>query len=450
MTNPATRPLLALEKGVLLLLLALVIAFGVVVEVRSAFLSRRMGDLGCYLRPAWGVLVGEDIYDLKDDNGWHYNYPPLYAILLIPLADPPPGHDTTGFVPYAVSVALIYVLNMACLAVAVHVLASALERRAADRAYRDQPRFCRRWWALRFWPVVICLAPIGHTAMRGQVNLQILALVSAWIACHLNGRRLWAGFLLAVAICIKVIPVYLLVYPLWRRDRRALTGSVVGLFAGLVAVPAAVLGPARAADEYRKYAQVFFGPLLNLSEDRSRHEELLGMNATDSMGIKEALHCWLNPDPLARPKDYHPAETCTYVGLGVLMTLAVLWPGRRLRPVSPWPVSHQMALLVVLMVLFSPISHVHYFTFCLPLVMSLLFRRWQCGTTLRTGWLPVLALTWFAAATSLPSLPVLQPIKDLRIPLLGVLPLWGLGVVELWRSGQGKETGAIEPPRLAA
>src|SRR5580700_7319766 len=77
------------ERWALALLFLATVVFGVLVENKSAFLCRRMGDLGCYLRAAWAVRAGADMYGLTEDNGWHYNYPPLYAILLTPLADPP-------------------------------------------------------------------------------------------------------------------------------------------------------------------------------------------------------------------------------------------------------------------------------------------------------------------------------------------------------------------------
>src|SRR5258708_38371223 len=85
----AFGPLKTWEKICVGLLLASAVLFGVFVEYRSAFLSRRMGDVDCYLRAAWAVRSGVDLYGLTEDNGWHYNYPPLYAILLTPLADPP-------------------------------------------------------------------------------------------------------------------------------------------------------------------------------------------------------------------------------------------------------------------------------------------------------------------------------------------------------------------------
>ncbi len=447
MNDPATRWPNRLEWAALWFFLAAMLGFGAMVELRSAFLSRRMGDLDCYLRPAWAVIAGTDIYDITTDNHWHYNYPPLYAILMIPLADPPDSVDPTGFVPYPVSVAIVYLLNLICLAVAVHLLATVLERQAVDPAYRDQPRFCRRWWALRIWPTVICLAPIGHTCMRGQVNLQILVLLSGWIACVAGGRRVVGGFLLAIAICIKVIPIYLLVYPLWRREGRTFAGCGLGLFAGLVAVPLFAFGPARMVHEYDRYAHVLFGPLLHLTEDESRKHELLGPNATDVMGVKHAIHNWLYRDVYTRP-EFSPAEDWTHRVLGVLMTLAVLWPARRRRPDDAQRAFPDVGALLILMVAFSPISHAHYYMFCLPLVMYLLFRQWQHGTTLHIRWPLGVLLVWFAVASSVPTWPGLEKYRDLCIPLFGALPLWTFGVIGLWRS---RPTATFaEPPRVAA
>ncbi len=93
-------------------LTALVICFGALVEMRSAFMQRRMTDLGVYLRAGWAARTGADIYDVTDANGWHFQYPPLFAILMAPLADPPAGTDRAGTVPYPVSVAIWYGLSV--------------------------------------------------------------------------------------------------------------------------------------------------------------------------------------------------------------------------------------------------------------------------------------------------------------------------------------------------
>src|SRR5262245_43244018 len=146
----ASAPLSKWEKAAIVFFLGVVFPLvGAMVEYRSAFLSRRMGDLDCFLRAAWAVRNDDDLYAVTSDNGWHYNYPPLYAVLMTPLADPPRGESKEGYLPYPVSVAICFLLNVTCLFVGVHTLASALEERTN---LGDQPRYCRRWWALRLAP----------------------------------------------------------------------------------------------------------------------------------------------------------------------------------------------------------------------------------------------------------------------------------------------------------
>src|SRR5207253_10554997 len=89
-------------RFVLFMLIPLVVGFGYAVEVRGALLTYRWSDLSVFLRAAWAVEQGEDLYEITDDKGLHYNYPPLLVILLVPLADPPAGQVTAWTVPFAV------------------------------------------------------------------------------------------------------------------------------------------------------------------------------------------------------------------------------------------------------------------------------------------------------------------------------------------------------------
>ena len=72
--NAIPSPWLRRIPMVLVLVLA---AFGALVEVRSCFIERRMGDLTVFVRTAWAVRSGEDIYDVADEKGFHYQYAPL-------------------------------------------------------------------------------------------------------------------------------------------------------------------------------------------------------------------------------------------------------------------------------------------------------------------------------------------------------------------------------------
>src|SRR6266404_5673248 len=140
------------QRWGLALCITTVVLFGILVEMRSAYLQRRMGDLGVFLRTAWAVRTGQDIYTVTDNNGYHYHYPPLFAILIVPLADPPSGVIPSWTVPYPLSVAIWYVFSLLCLVIAVHWLACALEENAAGLAVL--PGGSGRWWALRGLPIL--------------------------------------------------------------------------------------------------------------------------------------------------------------------------------------------------------------------------------------------------------------------------------------------------------
>src|SRR5260370_36728864 len=101
---------------------------------------------------------------------------------------------------------------------------------------------------------------MGYSLTRGQVSLLVLLLLCGAAAALLRGRRLQAGLWLAGAICLKVIPAFLLLYPLYRRDGRCLAGCAGGLVLGLAVIPAAVFGPARAVAPYPEWTPVLLWP----------------------------------------------------------------------------------------------------------------------------------------------------------------------------------------------
>jgi hypothetical protein len=374
------------------------------------------------------------MYGLVEDNGWHYNYPPLFAILLTPLADPPANVDHSGFVPYEISVAFLYVFNILCLAGGVRVLASALERASADPLVRTVPLGSRRWWALRTIPVLACLPPIGHTLMRGQTNLLLLALICGLIAALIRGRRLRAGLCLAGAICLKIFPGFLLIVPLWRRDWRCLGGCALGLFVGLALIPFVALGPSRFVDEYRELAVVLVGPALGLGEDQSRAEELIEANATDNQSIQTTLHNTLHLDRDTRPKVVEPWVRYTSWLLGGVFTLVTLAAYRH-RSDNGLSVALFVGALTLVMIWMSPVCHSHYFVLSVPLVMTLLARLWERQPLVLARFAALSAGLFVLVAVQIIgyTIPLFQATRDLGVSLYTALPLWLLACVALWR-----------------
>jgi hypothetical protein len=435
-----------------LILIVAFLLFGILVEIRAAFLQRRMGDLDVFMRTAWAVRAGEDIYTATDPNGFHYHYPPLLAILLVPLADPPPGADAAWTLPYPATVAVWYAVSVLCLLLAVHGLASALEQTAPGPIpARGGPR----WWALRLVPVLACLPPIGHTLMRGQVNLLLLLLLCGMAAALLRGRRLQAGLWLAGAICLKVIPAFLLLVPLWRRDGRCLAGCALGLVLGLGAIPAAVFGPARTWAYYREWTEVLVRPGLGTGADQSRARELIDVTATDSQSFQAIVHNTLHPDPGTRPPQ--PAAWVRQVhwlagGLLTVLTLLAAW---RRRDDGPGTVI-AFGAFILIMVLLSPVCHLHYFCLALPLVMGLLAASWEGKEVphLAKGMWVLLAVN--VAANAVPHFagshaPFVQRLRDDGLATAAALLLWLVGLIVLWN--RGRHTPALlqeKPPVFEA
>jgi hypothetical protein len=467
------------EKVCVVWLLASVVLFGLFVEYRSAFLSRRMGDVDCYLRAAWAVRAGVDMYGLTEDNGWHYNYPPLYAILLTPLADPPSrdasvlaattagvaasplagplpavavlpagnaylAPDVGYTTPYAVSVGVVYVINVLCLTLAVHLLARALERSSADPAVRSLPWGCRRWWLLRTLPVTACLPPIGHTLMRGQANLILLLCVCGLIAGLLQQRRLTAGAYLAGAICLKIFPGYLLLIPFWRRDLRCIAGCALGLFVLLLLIPLPVLGPQRTAASYRELAIVLVGPALGVGDDTTRAEELINVTATDSQSFRSMIHNTIYLDRETRPPQASPVVQKVHWLIGAAFTLATLAVAGYRRTLTGPALVLFAGSLTLVMILMSPVCHTHYFALSLPLVMGLIAWNWErTGKAgLSVGVVGLIAVQ--IIGNTLPLLPVTEVLKDVGLATYTALLLWLLACVAIRRSGSGAVT---EVPR---
>lgn len=465
------EPLTRGDRLRLVLLLLAVIGFGVVVEYRSALSKNRMGDVGVYLRAGWAVRADRNIYDIKDDHFWHYCYPPFYAICMTPLADPPKWLETAGFkreelatavipdvgycVPFAVSVGICFVMNLVFLVLGVHWLASALEQTSLFAARGPGTWHGRRWWFLRLIPIIACIHPLGCTLIRGQVNILVMACICGMIAGMITGKRFRAGLCLAGAICIKIIPAYLILVPLVRRDGRCLAGCTAGLLVGLVLLPGVVMGPEKTVEAYRDLAKVTVGPALGLNKDTTRAGELIDANATDNQAYMVAIHNTLHRDRSTRPAKASPLVRKLHWGLAcafTLITLAVAWRHRNA------PAGANLALfaggLSVIMALTSPVCHTHYFAVTLPLVMGLVFLAWE-----KTGWrgwiIPpaIFALTTFmVAAPSLASVPGLKVLKDLAVPMYVNMTAWGIACVTLVRMPRPcvREEGVVSAPRLAA
>lgn len=430
-SSVGSQPLSKWERLGLMVLLLITALFGGIVELRSAFLKRPMTDLQVFLRAAWAVRSGADLYTITDVNDWHYHYPPLFAILMVPLADAPAGVERTWMIPLAVSAGLWYVFSVICLAWGVHTLARALEETVLAPVIGVTSPGTRRWWALRVLPVLACLTQIGGSLARGQVTLLLLALLCAMIAAALRGRSFKAGCWLAGAICLKVIPAYLLIYPLWRREGRWLLGCLLGLLIGLVVIPGLVFGPRQTLIYFEEWNHALLQPSLGTGEDRSRAEELLEATATDNQSLLMIAHNSLHLDRATRPpRPDTSVRSFHVIFVAVFSLLTVLTLGWR-RSADGAATVIVLGSLVVGMILFSPVCHLHYFALSVPLLMGLVAVDWMRTASSSVSGTTRACLIGYGMAITLPSIPGMYWPRELGLAMYGSFFIWLAGLVML-------------------
>lgn len=395
-------------------LLLLSVSFGALVLFRATCLHRRMTDLGVYLRAAWAVRAGGDVYAVADTNGWHYHYPPLLAILLTPLAEPPTDEAALAL-PFAVSVVVWYAASVLFLLAGIENLARALEERSA------RPPDARRRLLLRAVPLLACLPAVGASLVRGQVDLLLLWLLCGMTAAALRGHRGRAGLWLAAAICLKVFPAFLLLVPLARRDGRWLGGCAAGLVVGLLVVPLLTMGPTRTMTSYRHWLDTVIRPGLGAGGDDVRARELTDIPSTDSQSFVAVLHNLRHPNRYLRPRLADPSTRLAHWSLGGLLALLTLAAARFGGGDGPDP-AVRLALLIggltVVMLALSPVCHLHYFCLWLPLLMGLTAARR----------LPAGLVAVVFAAHVLPRLPGLEPLRDFGLAGLVGLLVWAVAI----------------------
>jgi Glycosyltransferase family 87 len=208
-------------------------------------------DFTAYTEASSAFFDGRDPYDVTNTRGWGYCYPPLFALLVSPLAPLDPRWQVTVWFFISVAVACGIYRESALIFKHFAVMAGYTP------ATHDFPRWIG-WAALG-----TALLPVLNCLQRGQVDVLKLYLVVVGFRLSVTGTawRAWfcGGIALAAAIVLKVTPLLpagfivaiLAARLLLRRaddayaGRRALVtglGATSGALALLLIVPGMIVG----------------------------------------------------------------------------------------------------------------------------------------------------------------------------------------------------------------
>ncbi len=383
----------------LCLLAALIVVFFANTLHRQAFGHGRKGDLGVFFRAGWAARFGGDIYGVTDDHGWHYLYPPLLASLMMPLADPPadaPPASRVGTLPFWVSAAIWDLFNICCLIAALHIMASTLEASRLKAGARPVGRYSRAWWALRVWPLLLVVFAAGDGLGSGQTTSLLLLLLSAAAAAMLRDRRGLAGFCLGFVGMMKLFPLYMLVYPILRRDRPMLAGAAAGILLGFL-LPVVLMGP---GPSFAAYRELFVDRLLGEAAGQGNavvSQELHGTNSR-IQSFEYMIYDSFNPDPAKRAPLPPTGYFIAHIAVSATLTVAVMWwMRRRGDPLSEFLFFAAIALMMVPML---PVSRPHYYELGALAFAGLYASEWPRHGGLWPGW-PTFIVALASLATGL-------------------------------------------------
>jgi len=425
----------------LLALGALFLVFYAYVLNGTALQMPRKGDLDVYLTAAWAAREGQSLYEITDPHGWHYLYPPLLATLMIPLADAPPNPPAgtnTQSLPFWLSATIWYWLGIACLLVAVHMVASALEATGPSRGDPPPPRFSQGWWALRVFPLVLTLFYSGDALGRGQSTPILMLCLAGCGASMLRGRSLRGGLWLGVAAGIKLFPAYLLIYPLYRRDRRFLLGAAISIVASVL-VPVIIMGPSASFTAYREFIGDRMMGEATGTGDPSVSEELHGTNSR-IQSFEYMLYDVVHPIRDSRAPQPPLPYFLAHIAISAALTAAALWAMRRRADVLGEFLF--FAALVQLVVPILPVSRPHYYVFGTLVLAGLYAVQWQRRRGLWTGWPLAIATIAYVLAGALDAID-LEFALDYGLATLAAMLLGALGLME----ARKRAGGAAPPPQ---
>ncbi|MBA4189983.1 MAG: hypothetical protein C0467_18515 [Planctomycetaceae bacterium] len=294
------------------------------------------------------VLHGEVIYPVG--QVFPFMYPPIAAILLAPLS-------VFGQLPMMLALAVINsAVWLACILMSVYLV--------TGRPLRQHP--------LLYLIPTACSAPFAFdTYHLGQVNLLLLGVMLGSFVCLRNGREWGAGALVALAVGIKAFPLMAVGYFVYRRHWVACVSLVVSLVMFFALVPFAVRGYEQGKQDVTVWAK---GMLLNYDEGSigQRTERAYSWKNQSLVGMSNRLlrHKMADENPASNfyvnvvDLDF---RTTNAIIVGVALSLCLFYigvmPSHRHRTRQSDAIEFAMLLLMIL--LFSPYSFGYFFVWLL-------------------------------------------------------------------------------------
>jgi len=294
------------------------------------------------------VLAGETLAGLP-----HYRYPPTFAVLVAPLT-------ALGFAPFFF---LWYGLNVGLFGASVRLA----WRLVGVDGGGPRPQLC---WA----PLALGAVYAIDTLFLGQTNILIMALVYWAFLADLRGRQWTAGGPLGAAIAIKVFPVPLLAYFLYRRRYGVVASGVLWSLFFLFVLPGVVRGFGRNAQEVGEWSDRVAVPFVSHGRAGDWGQHSLDFGNQSLPAVARRFLTRVNAQVAARegPGIYvniaelgDRATSAIVLGLSLLLALVFAYACGWRATDDPVRRATEYALATTLLLLTSALSWTYFFVMLL-------------------------------------------------------------------------------------
>ncbi len=254
-----------------------------------------------------------------------------------------------------------------------------------------------------------------------------------------RGRSLSAGLWLGLAAGIKLFPAYLLIYPLYRRDRRFLLGAAITIVASVL-VPVIIMGPSASFTAYREFVGDRMIGEATGNGDPSVSEELHGTNSR-IQSFEYMLYDVFHPIRDNRAPQPSLPYFLAHIALSAALTGAALWAMRRRADALGEYLF--FAALVQLVVPILPVSRPHYYVFGTLILAGLYAAQWPRRRGLWPGWPLAIATGAYVLAGAMDAVDM-EFALDYGLATLAAMFLGVLGLLEA-RKRAGVATPQSQP-----
>jgi hypothetical protein len=417
-------------------------------RLESGRTERHMTDFTVFTEAGAAFFDGRDPYRVANPRGWHYLYPPLFALLVAPLS----LLDTQSQVVFWFG--LNVVLTIACVGEVQRLRLTLVGGAAGSQSFAWLGGCAALAGAL---PFLDCM-------QAGQLGISILYLLLLGFRLGVLGRA-WpswflGGLVLALPASIKLVPavpVALLGLEQWAavaftagrrppigRASVFTLGVATGVFLFVLAIPASVLGWQRNLDYLRVWRERI------VTNERVGATANFNIHSMRNQSLTNSVYLWTKAtsDPKAfvaskgalpdRPERIVHSWVRVAIGLVVAAAGAVALVLGRRRTILDQATTFGLACTASLLV--SPLSWGHYYMAQVPAVACVPLWFWHRG---RPG-----------LARALAVIPVVLTWSYyIAMPYTGGLGLLGLGTSIWFLCACGlilrlEHRGAITPGRF--